>query len=156
MSATGTRRAKREYCLQRAAAYDRFARKYPSKANYYRKWADRYMKWADEWRSHAGAINDCLRICSCEHGRTDPGRSTGQANSGQSNAPIKKTSPATAAAAHAARHGGLMSSDAIAAEKAFRRLTTAPAMNSRRLILSPRRRAAGTIPGSQGRSPSQP
>jgi hypothetical protein len=54
MSATRTRRAKREYCLQRAAAYDRFARKYPSKADYYIKWANRYSKWADEWLSRAG------------------------------------------------------------------------------------------------------
>jgi hypothetical protein len=55
MSATGTRREKREYCLHRAAAYDGFAIKYPSKADYYRKWAGRYRKWADEWRSQAGA-----------------------------------------------------------------------------------------------------
>ena len=54
MSATATLRAKRDYCLQRAAAYDRFAKKYPSKADYYRKWGDRYREWATEWQYHAG------------------------------------------------------------------------------------------------------
>ena len=53
MSGTATLRAKREYCLQRAAAFDRFAVKYPTKGDYYRKWADRYRKWAAEWHSHA-------------------------------------------------------------------------------------------------------
>jgi hypothetical protein len=54
MSRTNTSPAKREYCLQRAAAYDRFAKQYPTKADYYRKWADQYREWADEWRSQAG------------------------------------------------------------------------------------------------------
>jgi hypothetical protein len=52
MSETATLRAKREYCFQRAAAFDRFAVKYSSKGGYYRKWADRYRKWAAEWLSH--------------------------------------------------------------------------------------------------------
>ena len=54
MSRTNTSPAKREFCLQRAAAYDRFAKQYPTKADYYREWADQYRAWADEWRSQAG------------------------------------------------------------------------------------------------------
>ncbi len=54
MSATRTLRAKRDFCLQRAAAFDRFAEKYPRQAGYYRNWGDRYRKWADEWHFHAG------------------------------------------------------------------------------------------------------
>jgi hypothetical protein len=51
MSSTQTPQAKREYCLQRAVTYDRFAERHPARADYYRKWADQYRKWADEWRS---------------------------------------------------------------------------------------------------------
>jgi hypothetical protein len=69
MSATGTRRAKREYCLRRAAAYDRFARKYPSKAEYGQVGTENGQM---NGVLTQGAINDCLRICSCEHGGTDP------------------------------------------------------------------------------------
>jgi hypothetical protein len=55
MSRTNTSPAKREYCLERAAAYDRFAKQFPTKARYYREWANRYRKWANEWRSQAGS-----------------------------------------------------------------------------------------------------
>jgi hypothetical protein len=55
MSRTNTSPAKREYCLERAAAYDRFAKQFPTKARYYREWANRYRKWANEWRSQPGS-----------------------------------------------------------------------------------------------------